>query len=262
MIEVPNCPQIPSSGGVEIRYAIATLPAEPGPGSSSSQCCLLDKIKSRVTNTLGFPTQPAQPAIPAHRVGSSPLSGLGMFATRNIKQGDLILSERALIIFPAAVPYSADVSGLSAQDLQRVVLHSGEKLVERLFDRMNPGQKKAYMSLHNSHKLDGSGPLFGVARTNGYKIVPLADSEKGEGDAGAYSGVFDQLSRINHSCGSNTTRRFHMPSFSMRLYATRDIRQGEEITANYDSVWESTALRQAQMDRYGFRCTCSSCSNA
>lgn len=48
----------------------------------------------------------------------------------------------------------------------------------------------------------------------------------------------------------------------MRLYATRDIRQGEEMTASYDSVWESTALRQKQLAPYGFRCSCPCCSNA
>lgn len=54
------------------------------------------------------------------------------------------------MISPAVIPYSVDVSSLSTQDLQRVVLHSGEKMMERLFERKNSGQQKAYMSLHNS----------------------------------------------------------------------------------------------------------------
>ncbi len=53
-----------------------------------------------------------------------------------------------------------------------------------------------------------------------------------------------------------------MPSFSMRLFATRDIALGEEITLSYDAVWERTVLRQKKLDFYGFRCRCPCCANA
>ncbi|KAF9049366.1 SET domain-containing protein, partial [Hymenopellis radicata] len=225
-----------------------------------THCFLLRPLKAFIMNTPGFPTAPVNPSIASHRVRASPLGGMGMFATRCISQGDLVLSERALIIAPAAMPCTYTTDGLSADDQKRVILHSAEQHLQILVDRMDTDEKNAYMSLSNDHKLDGSGPLLGVMRTNGYGIDHLR--EEGEGNAGAYSGVFAQMSRINHSCAPNTTRLFHMPSFSMRLYATRDIRQGEEMTASYDSIWKSTALRQKQLAPYDFRCSCPCCSNA
>ena len=45
-----------------------------------------------------------------------------------------------------------------------------EQHLELVFNRMDEDRKEAYMALANSHKEDGSGPLLGVQRTNGFGV--------------------------------------------------------------------------------------------
>lgn len=156
-------------------YLVTTLPSERPPGSAWTHCFLLRPLKAFIMNTPGFPTAPVNPSIVSHRVRSSPFGGMGMFATRSISQGDLILSERALIIAPAAMPCTYKTAGLSADEEKRVILHSSDKCLQNLADRMDADEKNAYMSLYNDHKLDGSGPLLGIMRTNGYCIDHLRE---------------------------------------------------------------------------------------
>lgn len=108
------------------------------------------------------------------------------------------------------------------------------------------------------------------------KVVMLSVVLGVDGAHGIYAGVFNELSRINHrfvqrhspprthspqfgiSCRPNCLRRFHLPSFSMRIYTVRDIAVGEEITLNYNAEW-MTADRQKSLQGYGFQCRCPSC---
>ncbi|KAF9036933.1 SET domain-containing protein [Hymenopellis radicata] len=219
----------------------------------------------------GYPSVPPNPSIPAYRIMSSSLGGLGMFATRKIIQGELILSERALVVVPLRMPPMVHPEGLqllkdfSIEDRLALYFGSVEIHMQTLLDRRTDEERHAYMSLHANVRKDRSGHLNNILRTNCFAIAPL----RKEGDNGApgtfgtFTGVFLQLSRINHSCGPSASCRFHMPSFSMRLYAHRDIAQGEEITVSYDErVWESAVSRQQDLDSYGFRCSCPSCANA
>ena len=62
-----------------------------------------------------------------------------------------------------------------------------------------------------------------------------------------------------YSCGPNTGRVFDVKSFSMKLYAQRDIKEGEELTAAYCSLLSTTAQRRKALELYGFTCCCPHC---
>lgn len=47
----------------------------------------------------------------------------------------------------------------------------------------------------------------------------------------------------------------------MRIYAVRDIAEGEELTLTYNGEWETPA-RQKSAQKYGFQCRCPSCLDA
>ena len=72
--------------------------------------------------------------------------------------------------------------------------------VGRLCARMEPKTLEAYTSLCNSHKTDGSGPLTGIMRTNGFDIgiEDLAAVKLGGKDIARYSCTGALSSRINH----------------------------------------------------------------
>lgn len=61
------------------------------------------------------------------------------------------------------------------------------------------------------------------------------------------------------SCSPNTATMFDMASFSFRLYAVRDIADGEELTYSYLDITAPAAFRQKTLEPYGFRCTCRAC---
>ena len=74
-----------------------------------------------------------------------------------------------------------------------------QKLGTALDRLMMPEAKEEFMSLANSHKHDGSGPILGVIRTNGFRIsfnqaLPGLNEDFGLG----YSAVGIIASRFNH----------------------------------------------------------------
>ena len=75
-----------------------------------------------------------------------------------------------------------------------------EKSLEWVCSRMEPETLEQYTSLYNSHKTDGSGPLTGIGRTNGFDVGVedlVAVKLVGQGKA-RYSCTGALSSRINH----------------------------------------------------------------
>lgn len=77
----------------------------------------------------------------------------------------------------------------------------------------------------------------------------------------AHAGCFPTLSRANHDCMPNTMFHFSQKTFSGLFHAMRDIAEAEEITVAYIDEHAPRAQRQEHLqERYGFSCTCSTCS--
>ena len=75
-----------------------------------------------------------------------------------------------------------------------------ERCMEEMCKRMDSKTLKAYKSLHNSHTTDGSGPLLGIRRTNGFdvEVIDPHGLDFGGPDAAHYSCVGKIGSRLNH----------------------------------------------------------------
>ncbi|KAF9024824.1 SET domain-containing protein [Hymenopellis radicata] len=228
----------------------ATLESHP---DGWTECLVPPVVKRTILSTPGFPA-PLDRVPPAHRIGPSPSGGMGMFATRPLEAGDLIFAERAMIIATGGVYALQGADHLKGIDYLRALLIEAEKTLEVPYGRLLPEWKEAFMNLSNSHENDGSGPLMGRLRTNGFTICGLSGAREAP-----YSGVFDVLSRINHSCGPNTTRHFDMKTFALKLYAVRNIKEGEEITTSYCELDIPTSQRQKSLAPYGFQCACPHC---
>ncbi|KAF5376480.1 hypothetical protein D9615_008624 [Tricholomella constricta] len=228
--------------------------------------CLLwgGKQKRDILSTPGFPSPIPRPPQTRHRIGPS-LFGIGMFATRDIKMGDLIMSERPLlaspIVIPPLIPNFPEGFELTLSQSLEAKMAEFEKCLENSLGRMLPENRAAFLALHNCHTEDGSGPIFGRIRTNGFGIIQK--TEKSGLEAGDYGcvGVFNAISRVNHSCAPNAIYDFTVASFSCQLRAIRDIKTDEEIFISYCSTSEPTAARQAKLKPYGFECTCRVCSD-
>nr|GAT56209.1 predicted protein [Mycena chlorophos] len=222
---------------------ICTLPPNCGPNEPVTTCLIWPSTKELILSTLGFPQAPRPPPTePAYRLGDSPGKGLGLFATRALKQGDLILNERALLLTTLAPPYRRYQHGHT----------QFEQYMEVVVAHMPPGNKEALMTLTNNHDGNGCGPIHGRIRTNGCSVSRLRPG-KWPGLEGKYSAVLEKISRLNHCCSPNTQSRFDRFSVSHSLFAVRDIAEGEELTNNYSNLLDSTAERAKDHRSYGRR---------
>ncbi|KAF9474385.1 SET domain-containing protein [Pholiota conissans] len=225
-----------------------------------------EAAKSRLFNMPGFPKPVPKPRgrVQPYEVKMTPNMGMGVFATRDIKMGELVFAERPLFGGPKNINMlSLEVPG-SGFLAQKLVLDEYEKLLELCVERMSEANRTGYTGLTNSHKEDGSGPLTGISRTNGYGVAEVFDGvgPKPISDDFRYAFVGNTASRINHSCLHNVVRTFDIAAFAFVFTAVLDIKAGEQIFYPYCNIEASVAVRRRQLAPYGIVCECRVCTNA
>ncbi|RXW13223.1 hypothetical protein EST38_g12634 [Candolleomyces aberdarensis] len=198
-------------------------------------------------------------------------TGMGVFATRDIKRFEPVLVERPYIVYPRRDVVGAfskkALQELSEKQLGQLMVKKSEPFFRYMVDqRMTSEERREFMSLANSHTHDGSGPVFGIVRTNGFGIefrerLPGADRDFGM-KMGGYGAVTKIGSRFNHSCIPDVGHGFDASTFTMRFIALRDIKKGSQIFTSYASFNATKAERQKALAPYGFECTCRACVNA
>ncbi|KAJ6631510.1 hypothetical protein B0H10DRAFT_497916 [Mycena sp. CBHHK59/15] len=206
-----------------------------------TECMLPADVKRLILATPGFPSPIVRPHAISYRVAPSAGKGQGMFSTRHIRAGDLILSERPLTISPAMITTRVrSQRELTAHEKLQAQLYEWEQALKIMFDRLLPEHKVAFMALANSHQHDGSGPIGGIVRTNAVGLGNY-QTERTKKYKATYqtrnhdklTAICKEISRLNHSCSPNTTTHWDMASFSFQLYAVRDIPAGDELTYPY-----------------------------
>ncbi|KAJ6593426.1 hypothetical protein B0H19DRAFT_1246198 [Mycena capillaripes] len=217
-----------------------TVPFDTGSDEPVSECFFHPGSKEMLMNLPGFPEPLVQPTTTTFRLHAAPGKGMGLFSKCALKAGDLILSERPLLVAAPKVLVPWNLSDTTIVDWDQHIANEMEKHYQVSVSRMRPDARAAYMALANTGE-HASTPNFGIA---------------------LYQAVCKDISRLNHSCSSNTTYRFDMLSFSYRLFAVRDIAEDEELTLQYTYVDCSAAERRENLDRYAFLCTCASCTDA
>ncbi|KAJ7125162.1 hypothetical protein C8R44DRAFT_549832, partial [Mycena epipterygia] len=224
-----------------------------------TECIFFPGNTELLMNLPGFPKSLSHPTSPAFRVAQAPGKGTGLFSTRALKMGDLILSERPLLVGPRGVGVERPAGLTHEQCIQRS-LTEVEKHFALSLSRMPPEANAAFMALANSHMEDGSGPIFGIVRTNGLALSRLRPGVTDEMET--YSAICKYISRLNHSCSPNTAPHFDVLSFSYQLFAVRDIAKDEELTFRYADDLCSAAERNTALKPYAFVCRCTACLDA
>ena len=125
-----------------------------------------------------------------------------MFATQDLKMGELITSERAIIIVPHAMRTHMQAPlHFTEEEIRQAMSFEREKELKLCFDRVSEESQKAYLSLKNSRRHHENGPIEGILRTNGLNLGSMNDPGFPNGKGG-YIGVFRDISRINHRFAS------------------------------------------------------------
>jgi len=156
------------------QWLLSTQPRYP-PGATLakypdgwSECFNTGHAKRKILNTPGFPEPLPRPNPSCFRISDSPGKGLGMFAARDIKMGDLIIAERALLILPRAfTPPDRVPAHFTEEQTKRASVKTYERYLEGVVQRLPLESQVAFKQLRcNRNQDDGSGPIYNTVMTN------------------------------------------------------------------------------------------------
>ncbi|KAH1031353.1 hypothetical protein J1N35_043527 [Gossypium stocksii] len=210
------------------------------------------------------------------KVNKSEISGRGLFATKNIDAGTLVLVTKAIAI-ERGILGGQD----SAENAQLVMwknfIDKVKEAVTRcqrtqlLIDMLSTGENEAGLEVpdmsifrpeieengcSNDQKLD-MDKILSILDVN--SLVEEAVSAKVLGKNSDFYGVglWILVSFINHSCNPNA-RRLHVGDYVI-VHASRDVKAGEEITFMYFDALSPLEKRVEMSLSWGFNCRCSRC---
>ncbi|KAJ8522238.1 hypothetical protein ONZ45_g1187 [Pleurotus djamor] len=229
-----------------------------------SECVLLSPMDKR--HFLGIPGFPRAPPTWWGAFVIRPVrgKGLGMIASRDIQFGEMVFCERPLLMTwvpPARRGKVGSDNRIKISDearekgVENAFLHG--YLIQQALGRMNERTREQFFALEDEF-VDGceKGTPRGIVASNG--LIVFNSREHPEVP---YSGVFKDLSRINHSCSPNITTMWNPASFSILSYALRPIAKGEEITRSYFPVTLPYPSRKDALAGRKFSCACKACTD-
>ena len=238
-----------------------------------------EQLKSCVCRKVSYCSKDCQakdwkahkPSCPPFVIKESPGKGRGLFATRKIKEGQIILEEYPLFrLTEAMFPMSLDAFETNHfpnmdEDTRAKILKLKD-LAENMknLDRKTARElvrKDPDLLLYKDAKSGQMNKIFRIIHGTSISICdfPALYSDK-------EYGLYNNISLINHSCVANAIWSWVMNDFTkQQVRAIMTIEKGEEITVCYRTMTEFTYAsrqsRQQQLLEYGaFRCQCSQCS--
>ena len=186
--------------------------------------------------------------------------GRGLVAAKNIKTGDLIIKESAVVALPEDIG----------------IWEAGAEITKQVL-KVNQEQKNEFYKLTYKQNLLNISESFMKAAGNDKekeekaKLVSKNIKETAiffNNDIATEDGykcLFPNLALTNHSCALNSswTGSRETPRL-LELRAVRDIKEGEEVTVNYIIVegrYSTTDARQTRLkDGWEFECKCKLCA--
>ncbi|TFK19996.1 SET domain-containing protein [Coprinopsis marcescibilis] len=168
-----------------------------------------------------------------------PGKGKGAIASRDIKQGELIIEERPLFLVPPTINSSPT-----------------DFIWDKLED-VTEEQRESFFNLSFVNFPADKDPETDL------KDVALAIFETNAVSAGSSVGIFPRMARLNHGCSSafSAVYTYREKEGSLVVYAIKDVQKGTELLITYSDTKQPREQRRAYLQKqYGFHCTCSVCS--
>ncbi|XP_076952353.1 methyltransferase FGSG_00040-like [Bidens hawaiensis] len=216
-------------------------------------------------------------------IKKSEISGRGLVAAKNLEMGSLLLVTKAVATERGILPESKiEDLGENGENAQMVMWKSFvDKVVESalkckrtkfLVSMLSVGENEGSLGVPDINVfgpeleqdfsvLDGEidvGGILSILDVN--SLVEETFSSKFSGKNGCeYHGVglWVLASFINHSCNPNA-KRYHIGDHVV-VHASRDIKEGEEITLGYFDVFTPLKTRKEMAKNWGFDCHCKRC---
>ncbi|PVH95834.1 hypothetical protein DM02DRAFT_689255 [Periconia macrospinosa] len=217
-------------------------------------------------------------------VRDAPGKGRGLFVTKAVKAGDLLLCEKAFgYVHAPEDKYARAPTIMVHMETDRAIMNEQVDLLQALIRKLyhNPSLIPTFTSLchggyegQTTFEVDGAPAVdtflverimtlnvFGYWRTTSLAdhIDFVSPNTKREQDHSC--GVWTTASYINHSCMNNVERAFIGDMMIVR--ATKDLDADTELGFWYKDPFRSNfAQRQADHEEWGFVCYCSLCEDA
>eukprot|EP00927_Polykrikos_kofoidii_P068768 TRINITY_DN64097_c0_g1_i1.p1 TRINITY_DN64097_c0_g1~~TRINITY_DN64097_c0_g1_i1.p1 ORF type:complete len:383 (+),score=52.17 TRINITY_DN64097_c0_g1_i1:95-1243(+) len=165
--------------------------------------------------------------------------GIGAFATCDLECGDLVVEEIPVLEYD--------------HENALMIGHGGDSVpgfIRTQWNQLSQEQHAKVMELHDCHGVEKT--LLGILKTNA-----LARGCESTGSV-----LCTTISRFNHSCSPNCQHSWDEDAKVERLMACTSIKAGEELCTYYVEIRQPTIQRRRELQvRYGFACTCESCSS-
>ncbi|KAK6432159.1 SET domain-containing protein 5 [Oleoguttula sp. CCFEE 5521] len=204
-------------------------------------------------------------------IRDSRLHGKGVFATKDIPSGSLIMAERAAWTIPKMwllkmYPFDPDGKGphLIVQHFNACVANMtddddgiNQEAAEAVF-ALDGGFRGIENPMIDLSELDLARGLARIVAKNA-KSHHFKSSER------RFVAIFLEPSRLNHSCMLSAEQ--HLWQFNdgprtdtyTQIRAARDIKTGEEITLQYTRPFDTTEIREAYLGFHDIVCSCTLC---
>jgi tetratricopeptide (TPR) repeat protein len=228
---------------------------------------IYDFTKMRVNLTKARSRVDAATFTGKTEVKDSKNKGRGLFATRNIAAGELIMCEKAFCVVWGHEREAMTAMTYDIRDDRLRVSPIGlsKAIVQKLIS--NPSQIPNVMDLYGDYQgadkdiySTDDGPIVDVFRV--HDIMSRNAFGPGnqfgeEGARNASTGLWIHAAYINHSCVPNAQKEYIGDLMTIR--ATHPINVGEEIFHTYDEKSDYEARQAALMTTWGFECACKLC---
>lgn len=204
--------------------------------------------------------------------------GRGMFATRDIVQGELLLCEKALqVCYVDEVPMQTTINTVKKKAYMGSDSCLPSRVVQLLYD--NPSIAGPFFDLYSGNRdrptrnvpstaegnpIIDSFTVSAILDFNAFKPEnaanlienPLAASRAM--DPVSDVGIWIHASYLNHSCTGNVLRACIGDFIILR--ALRPIKKGEELHHSYVPTLNELKDREGALGKFGFTCRCELCN--
>lgn len=168
------------------------------------------------------------------------MKGLGLFAKAHIPRGTRVIAESAIL----------KAKGGNSKDIVRA------------FESLPKSQQNLYLELHGYACEPFKCHVEREMEQDWQQIPDLHRTVLAIYGANSFGDVFLLGSRINHSCLPNIHFAYNPVLEKETFHAIRDIIAGEELTITYAGGTNRIRnQRQAELDKWGFQCTCPACED-
>ncbi|KAI1379903.1 SET domain-containing protein [Hypoxylon crocopeplum] len=181
----------------------------------------------------GSPLVVSEP--PPYEVRDLKDKGMGVIANRTIRKDEVVMLRHPVMV------RLMDPTPWKHQDVM--------KLLHRAAVQLPPKEAQQMLKLAQSK---GGYIVDDIINTNAFGVLL---------DGVDHSGLYLDVSRLNHACKPNMYSRFSSTTLGMEVVAYRDIKPGEELTFSYTPLNLLSEQRQSLIREWGFNCTCSLCAS-